>query len=319
MTRLSGEQVERYFDEGFLIVEDVFSPDELQPVLEEFAAMVEEVAEDLHASGAIADKHEGEDVYTRLTSLEKACAGGAPLMRQREAPRPALSRLWASDELLDMVEGLIGADICGHPVCVLRAKTPDSALVSVDWHQDSAYSVEEAAKTLQPTAWIPFLDATEENGTLQVVRGSHKPRRIFRHDLGQHSGHPDSWYLYIKEENLPPGEVVTCEMGMGSVLWHSNVLVHRSTENRSEKIRWSCDIRYQRPGEPSGYPKDKSLGKAARLVPMRKANDPGFRPSLAEAPFFAISSAAESVSRRSRLAKRRAKESPSPPQESAGE
>ena len=93
---------------------------------------------------------------------------------------------------------------------------------------------------------------------------------------------------------------------MGSVVWHSNVLVHRSTENRSDKVRWSCDIRYQRPGETSGYPEDAALGKASRLVPMRKSDDPAYRPSAAQAPVFAISSAADSVSRRSRLARSKA-------------
>ena len=301
--RLSDEQVERYFDEGFLIVEDVFTRQELRPALDEFEVMVDEWAEDLHEAGAIEDKHEGEDVYTRLTSLERACSSVGPSIRQREAPRLSLARLWSSARLLDMVERFIGADIVGHPVCVLRAKTPGSALASVDWHQDSAYGAEEAAKTLQPTAWIPFIDVTEENGTLQVIRGSHKPRRILPHDLREHPGHPESSYLYIGEKNLPPGEVVTCEAKMGSVVWHSNVLVHRSLENRSDRIRWSCDIRYQSPDEPSGYPDDATLGKASRLVPMRSARDPDLRPSPAQAPLFAISSAAESVFRRSRLAR----------------
>ena len=306
--RLSDEQVAQYLDDGFLIVEDVFTRHELQPVLNEFEVMVDEWAEALATAGNIQDKHAGEDVYTRFASLERECRGRGPPVLSHESPRPALANLWSSGKLLDMVEQFIGPDICGHPVCVLRAKTPDSTLVSVDWHQDSAYSVEEAAETLQPTAWIPFIDATLENGTLQVVSGSHKPRKIIAHDLGTHAGHSESSYLYIKAENLPPGEVVTCEAKMGSVVWHSNVLVHRSAENRSDKVRWSCDIRYQRPGEPSGYPEDAALGKATQLVPMRKSDDPDYRPSAAQAPLFAISSAVDSVSRRSRLARSRAAE-----------
>ena len=214
--RLSDEQVRQFLDDGFLVVKDVFSRQEMQPALDEFERIVDEVAEQLFEAGEIEDKHAGEDVYTRLISLENECRGGGPLFGQCETPRPALAKIWASDKLLDMVEQFIGPDISGHPVCVLRAKTPDAALVSVDWHQDSAYAVEEAAKTLQPTAWIPFLDATIENGTLEVIRGSHKPRRIFAHDLGAHVGHSESSYLYIKEESLaaaeplhPPGPLLT--------------------------------------------------------------------------------------------------------------
>ena len=70
------------------------------------------------------------------------------------------------------------------------------------------------------------------------------------------------------------GEVVTCEMTMGSVLWHRNMMVHRSTENYSDKVRWTCDLRYQRPGEPTGFPAE------TELVPMRRSDDPGYRLDL---------------------------------------
>ena len=52
---LSDEQLAQYFDDGFLIVEDVFTEEEIQPVLDDFAAMVDEWADRLYADGKIAD------------------------------------------------------------------------------------------------------------------------------------------------------------------------------------------------------------------------------------------------------------------------
>ena len=269
--RLTDDEVKRYFEDGFLIVEDVFNDEELAPILHDFADMVDVWANKLYESGRIADRHEGEDVYTRLASLEKEWPNAAALIHWREEMRPALSRLWNSAKLLDMVEQFIGPDIVGHPVSVIRTKTPDTALMTVPWHQDSAYFEEGGEGTLQPTAWIPFVDVTAENGTLEVIRGSHRSGEVFPHHIEKDVGHEKSWYLYIKDENLPEGEMVTCEMKRGSVLWHGNMMVHRSTENHSDRVRWTCDLRYQRPGEPTGMP------AGSKLPPMRKSDDPHFR------------------------------------------
>ncbi len=252
--RLSEDQVQRYHDDGFLVVEDVFSPQELQPVMDWFDSVVDEWADKLHKGGKITDKREGEDLYTRLASIEKEWPGAAALVTQRNSMGPALAKLWNSDKLLDMVAQFIGPDIDGHPISIFRSKTPDTALMTVPWHQDSAYFMEGGEGTLQPTAWIPFIDTTVENGTLQMVRGSHRPGKVFPHRLEKEVGHRESWYLYIPEKEMPPGDRATCEIKMGSVLWHQNMIVHRSTENHSDQVRWTCDLRYQRPGEPTGFP-----------------------------------------------------------------
>ena len=268
--RLGENQVAQYFEDGFLIVDDVFTMAELQPVMDEFEDIVDDWAERLHRAGKIQDKHEGEGLYTRLASLEKEWPGVAPLIHNRTHTQPRLAALWSSNNLLDMVEQFIGPDISGHPVSVIRTKTPSTPLMTVPWHQDSAYFEVGAEKTLQPTAWIPFCDVNEHNGTLQVIRGSHKPGTVYPHRPEKETAHPESWYLYIEEEDLPPGDRVIGEMKMGSMLWHSNTMVHRSTENASDRVRWSVDIRYQNPGEPTG------LG-AIDLAPMRKADTPDYR------------------------------------------
>ncbi|MFV2070245.1 MAG: phytanoyl-CoA dioxygenase family protein, partial [Pirellulales bacterium] len=91
------------------------------------------------------------------------------------------------------------------------------------------------------------------NGTLQVIRGGHASGKVFRHRPEKLHGHADSWYLAIDEADLPPGEVVTCEMATGSMLLINQLIPHRSTENLSDIIRWSVDLRWQRPGEQSGF------------------------------------------------------------------
>ena len=155
-------------------------------------------------------------------------------------------------KLLDIVEQMLGSEIAGHPVWNLRSKTPKNPLVTVPWHQDTAYLAEGCSTTFQPTAWIPLVDANGLNGTLQVLKGGHRTGEVFRHRLENKRGSKASWYLYIEDTDLPEGEVVTCEMKKGSVLFLNQLVPHRSTENLSSHIRWSIDLRWQRPDEPSG-------------------------------------------------------------------
>ncbi len=267
---LSKAQVDRYFEDGFLIVEDLFAAAELQPVMDEIDGIVDDLAERLYAAGKITDKHADKGFYTRLTALEHDFKGAAVLVHINGWLGPQLARLWSAPRLLDIVEQFIGSDIAGHPVWNIRSKTPDTRLMTVPWHQDTAYLDPGAERTLQPTAWIPFIDANAANGGLQVLRGGHRRGAVARHRLENTVGDRKSWYLYIDEADLPAGDIVTCEMRMGSVLFLNQLIPHRSLENRSEKVRWSVDLRWQDPGEPSG---DQG---GAGVVVMRKGRDPAF-------------------------------------------
>ena len=231
--------------DGFLIVRDFFSRGQLQSVIEWINGLVDELAERLYAAGKIRDKHAGEGFYTRLTKLEEEFPGAAVLIHIHGVLRPPLADLWGSTELLELVEQILGG-MAGHPVWNLRSKTPLNPLATVPWHQDTAYLAPGAEHTLQPTAWIPFIDADSVNGTLQVLRGGHRSGHVFRHRLERTRGHAKSWYLCIADEDLPAGEVVTCEMPIGSLLLINQLIPHRSTENYSDKIRWSVDLRWRR-------------------------------------------------------------------------
>ena len=96
---------------------------------------------------------------------------------------------------------MIGPEIAGHPVWNIRCKAPINPLATVPWHQDTAYLVEGSEHTLQPTAWIPLLDAQGENGTLQVERGGHRTGSVLPH-------HQVQWPEWTKRSRT---EIVSLE------------------------------------------------------------------------------------------------------------
>ena len=268
---LSGEQLQQYRDDGYVIVRDFFGRDELEPVIDWINQLVDDLSNRLYAAGKIQDKYENEGFYKRLTCLEREYPGAAVLIHIGGILGQPLADLWASPKLLDVVEQIIGPEIAGHPVWNLRSKTPLNPLVTVPWHQDTAYLAEGAQNTLQPTAWIPLIDTNAQNGTLQVLRGGHRSGQVLRHRLESSKGDRRSWYLLIEEEDLVEGDIVTCEMEMGSFLLINQLIPHRSTENLSDDIRWSVDLRWQRPDEVSGFEgiKDPIL--------LRTAKTPGYQ------------------------------------------
>jgi len=143
--------------------------------------------------------------------------------------------------------------------------------VTVPWHQDTSYLEPGSETTLQPTAWIPLIDATGLNGCMQVLAGGENRDTVIPHTCCAGK----SWYLSIDEEELrkhrPDASLVTCEVPMGGFLLINQLTPHQSLENLSNNIRWSVDLRWQRPDEPCGFFGDK------KPILMRTASDANFQ------------------------------------------
>ncbi len=269
---LTKDQLHEYFENGFVIVEDLLTPADLQPAIDEISERVDELAERLHEEGLIEDTFADLSFFERLAAMERAYPGASVLIHVHGTFGAGIAAIWGSHKLLDIIEQMIGPNIAGHPVCNVRSKTPETELMTVPWHQDTAYLLAGAENTLQPTAWIPFLNATRKTGCMQVRRGAHKAG-VFHHKIERDVGNPKSWYLYIPEEDLAPYETVTCEVPLGGALFINQLIPHRSLENHSNKVRWSVDLRWQRPDEPAGWE------GIIDLLEMRRAGQPDFRPN----------------------------------------
>lgn len=254
--QLTDEQVKQYFDQGFLLVPDFFERTELEPVIAAICELVDQLAEKLYNAGKIKDKYADASFYTRLTLIEKEFPGAAVLLHKHGVMPKAFQDLWTNERLLNVIEQFIGPEIAGHPVWNLRTKTPKNSQVTVPWHQDSAYLSSAACEVLQPTAWIPLIDANKINGCMQVARGGHRKGILATHTCCAGG----TWYVDLAEEEMKKTldvdfekDIVLCEVPFGGVLFLNNLVPHRSLENFSDKIRWSMDLRWQRPDKPNGF------------------------------------------------------------------
>ncbi len=144
------------------------------------------------------------------------------------------------------MEAIVGPEITCSPVQHVRCKLPmnlwDGASSYVaPWHQDAQVHTEEADAHFILTVWIPLVDTDEKNGCLRIVPGVHQESRVLW-----------SEGFGISESNMPDRKPVSLPMRRGDVLFLHKLTPHGSELNRTDEIRWSLDLRYQKTGTPSG-------------------------------------------------------------------
>src|SRR5262245_51152526 len=198
MGGLTREQMKRFEEEGYLVIEGLLDPErDLDPVINEYAGVLDRLAGELHAMGKVSSKYselpfskrlinvyaESGEVHAQYFDFSLPQAGVKP-----DTPfwtGPAVFSLLRHPKLLDVIESLIGPEIYSNPVQHVRLKPPEALtpkdpttglvqLGATPWHQDNGVVNEEADNTDIITVWFPLTDATVENGCLAVVPFSHE-------------------------------------------------------------------------------------------------------------------------------------------------
>lgn len=258
--RLNSEQIEQFFDEGYLIVPNLFTPTELEPLQEEIDAIVERTSRRLYQEGRISHLHDAEGFETRLARLLSDTPDLAnTFFRELEGKGggghtgPEMFRLLTHSTLLDAMEDLLGSpEIIASSIYRIRPKVPHLGRGVVPWHQDSGYISPRCDQDLIITCWIPLVDATVENGCLWVLPRTHT-REVVRHHTGGNAG-----FLVIADDDLPapPDNAIPVPVPLGGALLLTNRTPHCSTPNTSEMVRWSVDLRYQGKEVPNNIAAD---------------------------------------------------------------
>ncbi len=267
---LTAEQVRFFHEEGYVIVPNVFAPADLEPLRRELEAAIDEKALELKAEGKLTHLHAELDFDHRLAALYRdSKENGEAIMRRLEGLRsggfraPEMFDVIVHPKLLAKVSSLLGTqEVVASSVYRLRPKLPNIGRGVVPWHQDSGYFVAACDEELIITCWVPLVDATAENGCMQILPRTHRGP-VVEHHTGGNQG-----FLVIQDENLPadPRQAITAACPRGGVVFMTNRTPHCSTPNYSDHVRWSIDLRYQSaevPNNVAAMPKKiDAIGKA---------------------------------------------------------
>jgi len=247
--RLSSEQLRFFSDEGYLIVPDIFTPPDLEPVRQELANRIGWKVEQLASEGKLSQKHSGASFEERAARIwGDDTANGEAIMRDLEGVAgggwtgPEMFKVITHRKMLAAVECFVGSEIVGSSVYRIRPKMPGTMSRGiVPWHQDQGYFAPLCDSNLVLTCWIPLVDANEQNGCMKILPRAHRSG-VARHFSGGHAG-----FLVIQDDDLPgqPSAAITAECPRGGVVFMTNMTPHCSTPNHTNLVRWSLDLRYQ--------------------------------------------------------------------------
>ncbi|TWT47966.1 Phytanoyl-CoA dioxygenase (PhyH) [Thalassoglobus neptunius] len=209
-TRLSAEQVEHFNQNGFVRPIPIFDDAEVLKMRSYFDDLLEQVISSGGDSYSISSAHlKYGNVYDIL-----------------QDPR-----------IVESVSDILGENVVGwgsHFFC----KMPGDGK-AVAWHQDASYWPLSPSKAV--TVWLAIDDADIENACMKFISGSH------------HSGHltyrpsapGDHNVLNQTVENPEQyGDVVYDELKAGEISIHSDLLLHGSEANMSDRRRCGLTLRY---------------------------------------------------------------------------
>jgi len=153
---------------------------------------------------------------------------------------PRLLDFLLSDEVLDLVEPLIGPNIVlwsSHFIC----KDPFVGRAT-PWHEDSAYWKGRLDKYDSiVTVWLALDRSNKENGCMRVIPGSH------RNGFSQYEDVDSKENLFptrIRQKDIQEEQAVYFELEPGECSLHDSRIIHGATPNKSPYRRCGYTMRY---------------------------------------------------------------------------
>ena len=269
--KLSAEQLNEFHTRGVIIARGALDYDDQQPLIDELSEWIDQRAQTLSKEGKISNLHQDAPFATRYGLLFKQCpeiGQGMDIMHYRGR---AIFAFLRNNNLLNLIESLLGPELTCNPIQHLRAKPPQAyenhegpSFHNAPWHQDAGVMMPNAEGSDIITCWLPLASATVESGCLEVL-----PNTI---ETG-YLRHQAAGGTTIVPEEMPNAEPIALECERGDVVLMNRFTPHRSNSNLSDQCRWSVDLRYQPTGQHTGRTGHPDFVARSRRNPAAELTD----------------------------------------------
>jgi ectoine hydroxylase-related dioxygenase (phytanoyl-CoA dioxygenase family) len=194
---MSSINVDEFNERGFVVVRNFFKPEELEPLVDEIAA-----------------------INTRVTKADHLSDGGLVFTSNIFHESDIFRKFITQQRLIDFLKPLMGEHIW---VRWDQAVTKHPGAGVFHWHQDNAYN-----RLRKPhfQLWIALSESRAQNGGLWLAPGSHK-RGLLPHDkVGNQA-----------RMTAEVGESECVDANMGDIILFSSLMLHRTGPNEADTSR----------------------------------------------------------------------------------
>ncbi|MBT5186613.1 MAG: phytanoyl-CoA dioxygenase family protein [Kordiimonadaceae bacterium] len=219
---LTDEQIQQYQEQGFLVLPQLSTPEEL--------AQIRAIYDRLFSQQAGRDA----GLYLDLGGVDdegQETEQAIPQILDMIALAPELEHTLLRANSLVIGKQLYGdgGQIKGDMAILKPAKTAPET----PWHQDEAYW-DVTKKHRACSIWVPLLDVTMESGCMSYIPGSHK-LGIFPHQ--RMNNDPRIHALEIVENCTDLSTAVACPVKAGEAIVHDQRMLHYAGPNVSDLPR----------------------------------------------------------------------------------
>jgi ectoine hydroxylase-related dioxygenase (phytanoyl-CoA dioxygenase family) len=210
---LTPEQLEAYRRDGYVVARSMFSTEEVN---------------------LIRSTAENDDALHKAAYFRSDANGSKTRMTVWNHPGDDIFGLFSRCErIVDSMEAIIGEEVY-HYNSKLNAKEPFEG-GAWEWHQDYGYWYASGCLFPRMATCILALDpSTNENGCLQVLKGSHLAGRIEHVTSGKQVSADPERIPHLMQSL----EHVHVEQQPGDVLFFDANMLHASSANASANRRW---------------------------------------------------------------------------------
>jgi ectoine hydroxylase-related dioxygenase (phytanoyl-CoA dioxygenase family) len=212
---LSEEQVSRFDEDGFLLVEGAFDADQMARVVQEIDPFEEKVEDFLRTQ---------EDGRLFIAKADAITFTTHLVARSRY-----LRECSAAPAILGLCHDLIGPDVRLYWDQAVYKKPGNPE--EFPFHQDNGYTYIEPQQYL--TCWVALTDTNEENGCPWVIPGLHRFGTL------AHEPTPLGWRCAISSPDAVPVSAKA-----GDIVVFSSLTPHRTGPNLTDAVRKSYILQY---------------------------------------------------------------------------
>ena len=214
---LTQTQIDQFDNDGYVIVNDIFTSDELKELVK-----ITDVAQAEAAAFLAAQPNE------RIAISE---IGAITFAAQLASTKPEIQKFVKNTTIMGACRDLIGPDVrMYHDQAVYKQIEKPRRF---PWHQDNGYLFVEPQHYL--TCWIALNDVTIENGCPQIIPGLHKNGTLSHYFV------PTLGYECFEN---PPSTPVVAEIKAGGAVFFSSLTPHLTGPNNSNDVRKAYIIQY---------------------------------------------------------------------------